>query len=302
MNTTDYEVAVIGGSHAGLAAAHTLGRSKRSTIVFDAGTPRNSTSEHAHNFSTGDGLAPDQLRAIARMQLATFAHVALLPHRVTAVRVLPTGYQVSAGNNQYTVQKIILATGVTDHLPPIDGLAGLWGRKVLHCTYCHGWEARDQPAFVLVKGDIAYEVSVSISHWNPHLTFLLNGTRVEDTTKKDYLQQQGWPLIETPVLRLAEQDNEVSVWLADGQIMVAPVVYTKPVRVKFNNELAVSLGCELGKSGSVLTDGAMQTSVPGVFAAGDLAHVGYHQVAEAIATGHKAAAFCNNQLLRSRIL
>jgi thioredoxin reductase len=298
MNAFDYEVAVIGGSHAGLAAAHTLGRSKRRTIVFDTGAPRNSAAARVHNFSTGDGASPQELRAVALSQLNLFDHVRHLPQGVTSVSTSGAGYQLTAGNDRYTVRKIILATGATDHLFPIEGLAGLWGRKVLHCTYCHGWEARDQPALVLVKGFIAWDVAITISQWNPHLIFLLHGSTVDDAIKKAHLQQRGWPLIETPVLKLVECERGVEAWLADGQVMVAPVVYTKPLQVQFNNELAVMLGCELSKSGSVLTDGAMQTSVTGVFAAGDLAHAGYHQVAEAIATGHKAAAFCNNQLCK----
>jgi thioredoxin reductase len=298
MNAFDYEVAVIGGSHAGLAAALTLGRSKRRTIVFDTGAPRNNAAGYLHNFSTGDGASPNKLRNIAKSHLNMFDHVRHMPQQVTSVNAAAAGFQLTAGNEMFTVRKIMLATGVTDHLFSIEGLAVLWGRKVLHCTYCHGWEARDQPALVLVKGAIAWDVSITISQWNPHLTFLLNGSAVEDAEKKTYLQQRGWQLIETPVIKLAEREEAVEVLLADGQVIAAPVVYTKPVQVQFNNELAVKLGCEISKSGSVLTDSAMQTSVQGVFAAGDLAHPGYHLVAEAIATGHKAAAFCNNQLCK----
>ncbi|AXY74277.1 NAD(P)/FAD-dependent oxidoreductase [Paraflavitalea soli] len=293
----DYEVAVVGGSHAGLAAAHTLGRSKRRTIVFDTGKPRNLSSTRSHNFSGHDGVSPVDLRAAALNDLYKFGHVMISPQAVVGLSVFEGGYQLTTDQQQViTVRKIILATGVTDHLLPIEGLQALWGRKVFHCTYCHGWEVRDQPALVLVKGMIAWEVAMSLSQWNSQLTFLLHGTAVEDAAKRDQLLQKGWPLIETPVVRIAESDTGLIVSLADGQIRTSPVVYTKPIRVQFNNELAVLLGCELSRSGSVLTDAAMQTSVPGVFAAGDLAHPGYHQVSEAISTGHKAAAFCNNQL------
>jgi thioredoxin reductase len=298
MNAFDYEVAVIGGSHAGLAAAHTLGRSKRRTILFDTNTPRNSTAATVHNFSTGDGASPHELRSIARSQLNSFRHVSFLTQHVSSVNASTGGYHVTAGNKLYKVRKVILATGVTDHLLPIEGISQLWGRKLLHCTYCHGWEARDQQAIVLVNGAIAWNVAIIISHWNPHLTFLLNGSTVEDAAKKAYLQQRGWPLIETPVVKLVERNDIIEAWLADGQAITAPVAYTKPVQVSFNNQLAALLGCELSKSGSVLTDDSMQTSVQGIFAAGDLAHPGYHQLSEAIATGHKAAAFCNNQLLK----
>lgn len=297
MDVFDYEVAVVGGSHAGLAAAHTLGRSKRRTIVFDTGRPRNEAAFHSHNFSGRAGESPVQLRAAAWRELQLFPHVTLVQKAITHAAVLTAGYQLTVdGNEVITVRKIILATGVTDHLLPIEGLAELWGRKVFHCTYCHGWEARDQHALILVKGAIAWEVAMTISQWNHQLTFLLNGSVIEDTARKEQLLQKGWQLIQTPVARITEYEGGVAVWLADGQMMAGPIAYTKPVRVQFNNELALMLGCEVSKSGSVLTDAGMQTSIPGVFAAGDLSHPGYHQVSEAISTGHKAAAFCNNQL------
>ncbi|NII26456.1 NAD(P)/FAD-dependent oxidoreductase [Pseudoflavitalea sp. X16] len=297
MEVFDYEVAVVGGSHAGLAAAHTLGRSKRSTIVFDTGNPRNKAASRSHNFSAHDGTSPDALRSLAQQQLQQFPHVRYSQQPVTEISISGAGYRLTVDEHDTVeVRKVILATGVTDHLLPIEGLIELWGNKVFHCIYCHGWEARDQPALVLVKGAIAWEVAMTISQWNSQLTFLLHGSAIEDTAKKEQLLQRGWKLVETPVVRVIEQEGEVVAWLADGQVVSGPVAYSKPVRVQFNNELAGMLGCEMSKSGSVLTDAGMQTSVPGVFACGDLSHPGYHQVSEAISTGHKAAAFCNNQL------
>lgn len=297
MSTIDYEVAVIGGSHAGLAAAHTLGRSKRRTIVFDTGKPRNYSSNQSHNLSGRDGISPVDLRRAALNDLQPFGHVKIFSGAVVGLLGSNAGYQLTTDQQQViTVRKIILATGVVDHLLPIEGLQALWGKKVFHCTYCHGWEARDQPALVLVKGMIAWDVAMTLCQWNSQLTFLLHGTVVEDAAKREQLLQKGWPLIETPIVRIAESDSALIVSLADGQTLTSAVVYTKPIRVQFNNELAMLLGCKLSRSGSVLTDAAMQTSVPGVFAAGDLSHPGYHQVSEAISTGHKAAAFCNNQL------
>ncbi len=299
MHVFDFEVAVIGGSHAGLAAAHTLGRSKRSTVVFDTGNPRNKAAGRSHNLSVHDGALPEALRDIARQQLQQFQHVQSQQQLVVGAVAWHEGFQLTTANGEVlTARKLILATGVTDHLLPVEGLTELWGKQVLHCTYCHGWEARDQPALVLVYGSIAWEVAMTLRQWNPSLTFLLHGSTVEDIVKKEYLLQRGWPLIETPVNCVALQDDRVVVRLADGQAIVAPVMYTKPVRVQFHNELAIMLGCQLSKSGAVLTDAGMQTSVPGIFAAGDLAHPGYHQVSEAISTGHKAAAFCNTQLSR----
>jgi thioredoxin reductase len=303
MHIGKYEIAVIGGSHAGLAAAHTLGRSKRRTIVFDTCRPRNLVSASSHNLSGNDGVSPAHLRDVALRDLHLFDHVTIVHKGIVNAAPSKSGYElITADNEVLTVRKIILATGVTDHLPAVNGMAALWGRKIFHCTYCHGWEARDQPALVLVNGAIAWDVAMSISQWNKQLTFLLNGSIIADATKKEHLLQQGWSIVDTPVTSVSEVEGEVAIWLSDGRRISAPVVYTKPLKVRFNNELASLLGCQLSQSGSVLTDTSMQTSVPGVFAAGDLSHPGYHQVSEAISTGHKAAAFCNNQLCKEEFM
>lgn len=297
MNIPDYEVAVVGGSHAGLAAAHTLGRSKRRTVVFDTRRPRNLGATRSHNFSGNEGATPTQLRAAALKDIHLYPHVHFREGPVTNICAVDQGFRLTIDDQHFfTARKIILATGVTDQLPLIEGVAPLWGKKIFHCAYCHGWEIRDEPALVMVKGAIAWEVAMTTSQWNDQLTFILNGTDIEDKSRKEQLLQRGWTTIETPVERVAEEGNCVRVFFTDGSSVAGSAVYSKPTGVQFNNELALQLGCAVSKSGSVLTDAGMQTSVRGVFAAGDLSHPGYHQVSEAISTGHKAAAFCNNQL------
>jgi thioredoxin reductase len=299
MITARFDVAVIGGSHCGLAAALTLGRSKRATVIFDTGKPRNATASHAYNLSGNDGTSPAIIRASGFRDIQKYPDIKITEQKiVTAIRHSNSFELITENGVRYQTRKLILATGVTDQLPAIDGFERLWGRRIFHCAYCHGWEIKDQPAIVIAKGTIAWEMAVTTSHWNSQLTFLLNGTQIEDPDKRARLLHKGYQLIETPVTNVIDEENHVRILLSDGTQITSNAVYAKPAKVIYNNELAVQLGCALEKCGAVQVDYSMQTSVVGVFAAGDVSHPGYHQVAEAISTGHKAAVFCNNQLMR----
>jgi thioredoxin reductase len=299
MITAYFDVAVIGGSHCGLAAALTLGRSKRTAVVFDAGKPRNETASHAYNYSGNDGASPATIRASGIRDLQKYQGIKIVKQKIVTATLTSKGFELTTEDGKtYQTRKVILATGVTDQLPVINGFEHLWGRKIFHCTYCHGWEIKDRPAIIIAKGTIAWEMAITTSHWNSQLTFLLNGTTIEDADKRNRLLQKGYQLIETPVTGLIDEADHVRILLSNGMQLTSNAVYAKPARVIYNNELAVQLGCALEKCGSVLVDNSMQTSVAGVFAAGDVSHPGYHQVSEAISTGHKAAVFCNNQLMR----
>jgi thioredoxin reductase len=294
-----YDVAIIGGSYSGLAAALTMGRSKRRAIVFDTGKPRNEATANAYNFSGNDGTPPATIRALSIRDVQKYPDIKLLKQKVVTVTNSGPGFELTTETGKvYRTRKMILATGVTDRLPAINGFENLWGRKIFHCAYCHGWEIKDIPAIIIAKGTIAWEMAITTSNWNSQLTFLLNGTTVEDTDKRNRLMQKGYQLIETPVTSLIDEATQVRILLSNGTQLISNAVYAKPAKVLYNNELAVQLGCALEKCGSVVVDNGMQTSVAGVFAVGDLSHPGYHQVSEAISTGHKAAVFCNNQLNR----
>ena len=177
----DYDVAIIGGSNAGLSAALSLGRSNRQTVVFDTGLPRNKPASHAHNFFTRDGMPPEDLLAVGKEQLLPYTSVQVNNTKVTAVEKRGEHFLVCADDGtSYLVRKVILATGVVDVLMDIQGMRELWGKKIFSCPYCHGWEIKDQPVAVIVNGSIIHELAVMISNWNPDLVFLVNGTPVPD--------------------------------------------------------------------------------------------------------------------------
>lgn len=298
MNIYNYEVAVVGGSNAGLAAALTLGRSNRKTIVFDTGSPRNMPTLHAHNFFTRDGLPPSTLIEIAIEQLQNYSSVHIQHTKVIAARKEGNNFVLGAeGNVSFTVRKLIMATGVKDVLMEINGLKELWGIKIFNCPYCHGWEIKDQSIAVIVSGSIAVELAHVVSNWNKDIIFLLNGTGIQPD-KESIITERGWKIINTPIVNIVDNGENIRIVFSDGTEIFRTAAYSKPSEIYFNNELAQQLGCDLHESGSVQTDRGFQTNIPGVFAAGDLSHPGFHQISAAAFGGHTAAAMLNNQLCR----
>lgn len=296
-NIQQFDVAIIGGASAGLAAALILGRSIRQTVVFDTGEPRNKPAAHAHNVFTRDGVSPLEILAIGREQLKAYPTVTIAQERVVSAAKVDEGFRLeTAGGGTYIVRKLILATGVKDVLPEIAGVQALWGNKVIHCPYCHGFEVRNTPVALIGNDDIAFHQVGLIYNLNKDLTIFTNGKSAFSGEQQAKLQKQHIRVIETPVTAIADEGDGIRIILADGTDHRRQAAYVRPVRMQFHNELAVQLGCELEEAGSIKVDEFQQTTVPGVFAAGDVAHPMMHQVMAAAAAGTKAGAMCNGQM------
>lgn len=294
MKNTLFEVAIIGGASAGLSAALSLGRSARKTVVFDTGNPRNKPAAHAQNLFTRDGTPPLELLSIAREQLKKYPSVEIRKEKViTAVKGGDRFLLTTAEGEEYEVRKVILATGVKDLLPEVPGVSELWGNKAIHCPYCHGWETKDGPAAIIGNDAAVAHQAPLILNLNKELTIFTNGKSTADI---EPLQRKGIQVIETPVTAVKDDGEGIRIVLADGTEHYKRVAYVRPLKLLFNNELAVQLGCELDEEGAVKVSEFQETTVPGVLAAGDISHPRMHQVSMAAAGGHKAGGFCNGQL------
>ncbi|SFE17684.1 Thioredoxin reductase [Chitinophaga sp. CF118] len=290
-----YDIAIIGGSSAGLAAAQTSGRSVRRTIVFDTQEPRNKPAAHAHNFFTRDGMPPAELLAIAREEIKTYPSVAISYDKVINASKQKDHFLLeTASGTQVTARGIILATGVKDILPPIEGAKELWGSRIVHCPYCHGWEIKDTPVALIASGEAAYEMAILIYHLNKDLTILTNGG---EALLAD-INSKGITIIDTPIEKIAAAGEGIVITFTNGTAISKTAAYMKVESLAFNSALAVQLGCELTEAGSVKVDEYYQTTIPGVWAAGDLSHPGLHQISIAAAGGHLAAVMCSKQLNR----
>lgn len=264
-----FDVAIIGGSFAGLSAALQLARARRQVAVFDTGLRRNRFAATSHGFLAQDGRAPEAIAADAREQLAAYPSVRWFKEAVTAVSGTSDAYSVQTGSATQHARRIILAMGVTDALPAIPGLVERWGRTVFHCPYCHGYELQQGRIGVIGTSPVSMHQAQLLPEWGS-VTFFLNGALSPSEEEARMLAARGVTVDATPITGIVE---EACVQLADGRAESFAGLFTAS-RTAPASPLAAQLGCEheeglLGPF--VRTDAMKETTVPGVFACGDLA-------------------------------
>ncbi|MGW1594905.1 NAD(P)/FAD-dependent oxidoreductase [Streptomyces sp. NPDC002343] len=298
--TEKYEVVVVGGGAAGLSAALVLGRSRRRTLVVDAGEPRNAPSAHMQGYLSRDGMSPAEFLAAGRAEIARYG-VELVQDRVVDA-VKEADFTVAlAGNRTVRARQLVIATGLTDELPPVPGLAERFGRDVLHCPYCHGWEVRDLPTGVLATSPLSVHQALMVTQWSKDVRLFLHRVDEADLTDQDLrrLAAAGVTVVPGEVARLVVTgDRLTGVRLSDGSVHDRAVLYAAPRAVP-NNGLLVKLGAELRETpfgNYPVTDERGLTSVPGLWAAGNAS--GYaEQVVNAVSRGYRAGAAINAELL-----
>ncbi|WP_053851906.1 NAD(P)/FAD-dependent oxidoreductase [Streptomyces sp. NRRL B-24085] len=295
-----YEVIVVGGGAAGLSAALVLGRARRRTLVVDAGEPRNTPSAHMQGFLTRDGMPPAEFLAIGREEVEGYG-VELVRDRVTEVA---PGFSVTlAGGRVVRARRLVVATGLRDELPDVPGVAERFGRDVLHCPYCHGWEVRDQAFGVLATTPLSVHQALMVSQWSKDVTLFLHTVAEAELSDDDLrrLAAAGVRVVPGEVAGLVVTDDRLTaVRLRDGNTHAREVVFTAPRAVP-QNGLLERLGAEFQETpfGSYpVVDATWRTTVPGVYAVGNVAGFG-EQVINAASAGYRAAATINGELLMS---
>jgi thioredoxin reductase len=300
---TDVDVAVVGAGPAGLAAALVLGRAARSTVLVDAGPGRNQPAAAVHGYLGHDGTTPAELHAIARAQVAAYPAVTTVEARVTAITGQDGAFVVRLEDGTgYQSRRVVLATGVTDDLPAIDGLAALWGRTVVHCPYCHGWELRGQPTAVLVHQPLDLLLALKVTHLTEDVAVCLNGGPALNADEAAMLAAAGIAVWPQPIRRLdAEGDQLRSIVFGDGTSLERSAFYVHPA-VRQVAPFAADLCCRLLDNGLIEVDDLGHTSVAGVHAIGDIAQrptmpLPGQQVAIAAAEGATTAIAIDQELL-----
>ena len=270
-----YDAIVVGGSYAGLSAAMQLARARRRVLVVDAGLPRNRFAAAAHGFLGQDGRPPSDILADAARQLRAYPTVELLAGEALAARAAGDGgFAVTlAAGPEARARRLVLATGLADELPPIPGMPERWGVTVLHCPYCHGYEVAGRPLGVVANHPMSAHQAALIPDWGP-TTYFTQGAFEPDAAQAARLAARGVVIERTPVVELLGAAPALdAVRLADGRVVPLGAVFTAP-RTRQASPLAEQLGCALdeGPSGGHLrVDDWKQTTVAGVYAAGDAA-------------------------------
>lgn len=292
-----YDVVIIGGGAAGLSAALVLTRARRRVAVVDAGAPRNAPAAHMQGFLSRDGMPPADFLAAGRAEIAEYG-VELVDDRVVGIE---SGFFIRlAGGAVLTARRIVLATGVSDELPDIPGVCERWGRALLHCPYCHGWEVRDQPLGVLGSHPGAVQHAQLVRQWSDDVIFFAHTHDVTEA-ERTQLEARGIQVVDGEVTRLVVEDDQLSgVELFDGRVIARAAVFVRPVNVAHADDVVSSLGCDRDDSGFVTVDATGRTSIPGVWAAGNVVDP-RAQVITAAGAGSAAAIAVNADLVRDDV-
>lgn len=298
-----YDVVIVGTGPAGLSAALTLGRARRSTLLIDGGPGRNAPSDGVHNFLSRDGISPSDLRAIALEQLDSYDTVEIRVAVAERAQAINGEFDlVLAGGDSVRARRVLLATGVVDELPAIPGLAERWGHGVVHCPYCHGWERREGPLAVLALGEAGVRQAIHLRRFSPDVVLCVGADFELDEEQRELLVAADVAVLDKALAGVGGDDTSLE-WLAfaDGSRLDRSALFVHaPVRQR--SDVPVQLGCRILDDGAVEINDLGQTSVPGVYAAGDMARrpalpLPGAQVIIAAAEGTLAAVVIDQELL-----
>ena len=295
-----HDAIIVGGSFAGLSAAMYIARARRSVCIIDAGSPRNRFAARSHGFFTQDGSEPGTMLATARSQVAAYPTATFIQGEAISAAREPDGFSVGLATGEVLEStKLVLAFGISDELPAIPGLAERWGRSVIHCPYCHGYEFSGRRLGVLNVSPMSLHQAMLIAEWGPTTLYLNGGPELDQATLVR-LRERGVFIELAPVRALHGDGARLSsIELADGRMSAVDALYLGP-RTRLNSELARQLGCEMdeGPFGSFIrTDAAKMTTVSGVYAAGDITRPAAHNVTLASADGVTAAMAVHRSLI-----
>jgi thioredoxin reductase len=287
-----YDVVIAGGGAAGLSAALVLGRARRRVAVVDSGEPRNARAAALHGFLSRDGMAPADLLTAGRREVAGYG-VELIEDKVLAAE---PGFTVRlAGGRTLETRQLIVTTGLRDELPDIPGLAERWGTDVVVCPYCHGYEVRDQPLGVIASGPMAAMKALLVRNWSADVVLFPGPDPLGEITADERLAARGIEVVPGEIARVVVAGDRLTGVEVGGRFVPRSAIFVNPTFVPADG-LLTSLGCETDDEGWVRTDAAGRTSVPGVWAAGNVVDP-HSQLITAAGAGSYTAAQLNNELV-----
>ena len=296
-----YDVVVVGGGAAGLSGALMLARARRSVLVVDAGEPRNAPAAGVHGFLSRDGVKPAELSRIARAEVRSYGgHV--VDGRARSGARDGDGFAVTLEDGTTVrTRRLLVTTGLVDELPDVPGLRERWGRDVVHCPYCHGWEIGDQPLGVLATMPSAVQKALLFRQWTPDVTLLLHNQPEPDPDQAEQLAARDITTVVGEVVGLEVVDDRLTgARLHDGRVVPLRALAVSP-RFTARSGFLATLGLEptqhpMGVGEFVAGDATGLTAVPGVWVAGNVADL-MLQVLGAAAAGAAAAGAINADLI-----
>lgn len=291
-----YDAIIVGGSFAGISAGLQLARARRNVLVIDGGKRRNRFAATSHGFLGHDGRAPGDIVSDGRQEFLAYPTAEWIDGEAASAENTGDGFAITLGDGiKASGKRLLLAIGVRDTLPKVPGLSELWGKSVFHCPYCHGYELDRQPVGVLGVNEGSMHHALMLPDWSP-TTFFVNQAFDLTGEHREQLKARNVAVEETPIR--AVSGPGANVHLVDGRSFAMAGLFTATWNAPAS-ALPEQLGCALDDNGfatTIRTDGMKQTTIPGVFAAGDAARP-FGNVAIAVADGALAGASAHRSLM-----
>jgi thioredoxin reductase len=293
-----YDVVIAGGGPAGLSAALVLGRCRRRVLLCDNGHPRNEAAATLHGYLTRDGIPPAEFLRLGRQELEQYETVEVRDVTITAVECVSGAFVTTLdGGEQVQSRKLLIATGVRDDVPEIDGFHELYGRSVFHCPYCDGYEVRDQPLAVYGRGERGYGLALELTAWSRDLVLVTDGPPEIDEKQHERLTRNGVSVRKDRVVRVEGADGILQrIVFAQGEPLDRRAIFFTTGQSQ-QSALAVSLGCSFNDKGTVRTGKYESTHLRGLFVAGDASRA-VQWVVVAASEGAEAAFAINSDLIK----
>ena len=297
MNTTEYEVIIIGGSYSGLSAAMALGRSLRKTLVIDSGKPCNEQTPHSHNFLTQDGKSPKEIAESAQKQVSEYETVHFHKGKAIDAKKSENSFEITTEKGEkFYSKKLIIATGLVDEVPDIKGFKESWGISLIHCPYCHGYEYKGKKTGIIANGDKAVHISSLVKNLTEDVTILTQGKSNFTEEQIEKLKRNNIQIIEHEISELKHDNGIVeSIIFSDQTEMKFEAVYGA-FPFHQHSDIPKNLGCEFTEFGHIKTDHFQKTNIPGIFVCGDNSSM-MRSVSNAVMTGNVAGAMVNMELV-----
>ncbi len=296
MSMEIYDCIIVGGGPAGLNAAIVLGRCRRKVLVFDTEQYRNRYSHGIHNYLTRDDILPHDFLQLCHKELEKYSVQRIRKKVVNAKKNEEDVFAVKDENGTvYYSKKLLIATGLFDTLPGIEGIRELYGKSVFHCPYCDGWEVRDKKIGVYARNKEGWELALFLKTWSDDISLYTDGKKKVKLFQKEYLDANAIPLISYPISKLQGENGQLQkIIFKNGEERNCDALFFVNGYMQQCN-IAEAFGCEVSKKGVIVTNRLQQTNIKGLYVAGD-ASKDMHFVVVAGAEGAKAGVTINKEL------